>query len=309
MLKEPGAKTQNILIIKATASGDVLRTTILLHILKGNIFWITARYNIPLFPDHYLNLTLIPAEDIPADLLKLHFDIIINLEEDIEIAKYLRVIKTNKTIGVFWNNGLLDYSENSGELFDMSLISKLSTDNANELKKKNKRSYQEIICGMVRKPFSGENYVLHRNNSSNITDHIRIGIEQRVGKRWPNKYWVGYGELQKELHTNNYEVIVFEQRDKLRTYMEEIRQCHLIIAGDTLAMHIALGYQIPCVGIFNCTSPAEIHDYGILRKIISPLLENVFYDTQYIKEATEAISVDTVLHAVYLQLQAETTLH
>jgi len=31
---------QNILIIKTGAAGDVVRTTSLLNILKGNIYWI-----------------------------------------------------------------------------------------------------------------------------------------------------------------------------------------------------------------------------------------------------------------------------
>jgi heptosyltransferase II len=76
----------------------------------------------------------------------------------------------------------------------------------------------------------------------------------------------------------------------------------LIISGDTLAMHIALGYKIPCIGIFNCTSPSEIYDYGVLQKVTSPLLNDFFYNTQYLKTATEAVSIDEVLHAVSFQL-------
>lgn len=146
---------QNILIIKTNASGDVLRTTVLLHVLKGNIFWITTRYNISLFPDHYPNLTLIPIEDIPTEILRLHFDIVINLEEDPDLAKSVSMIATKKAIGVYWNNGVLDYSNDSAELYDMSLISKLPASRANELKKQNKCSYQEIVCRMVGETFKG----------------------------------------------------------------------------------------------------------------------------------------------------------
>ncbi len=38
------------LIIKTGASGDVVRTTSLLPALEGEVFWLTAAYNLPLFP-------------------------------------------------------------------------------------------------------------------------------------------------------------------------------------------------------------------------------------------------------------------
>jgi len=257
---------QNILIIKTKASGDVLRTTVLLHVLKGNIFWITDGYNIPLFPDHYPDLTLIPVESIPDEIFRLHFDIIINLEEDTDLAKKVSLFQTKKIIGVCWNNGLLDYSGDSAELYNMSLISKLPASEANNLKRKNSFSYQEIICRMAGKAFSGEPYILHSNKLLETFDRSKIGIEERVGNRWPNKYWYGYQQLKNLLLKNNYGISVFEHRRELRQYMEDIQQCRLIITGDTLAMHIALGYQIPCIAIFNCTSPDEIYDYANVRE-------------------------------------------
>lgn len=294
---------ENILIIKTNATGDVLRTTVLLHILKGKIFWITAAYNIPIFPDNQPDLILVPAEDIHADILNLKFDLVINLEEDIQLAQLVNRIDSKKKIGVYWNNGKLDYSDDSAEWFDMSLISRFSASQADELKIKNKFSYQDIICRMIGKKFSGQSYILYTNKFNETDDHTIIGIEERVGSRWPNKYWNGYGELKQQLRKNKYEVLVFEQRPKLRQYMDDIRQCSVILTGDTLAMHIALGYKIPCIAIFNCTSPIEIYDYGILQKITSPILEKVFYNTTLLKSATEAISVGIVLEKIYAQLR------
>ena len=46
-------------------------------------------------------------------------------------------------------------------------------------------------------------------------------------------------------------------------------------------MHFALGTGTPCVSIFTCTSPWEIYDYGIQKKIVSPLLEEFFYKRGY----------------------------
>jgi hypothetical protein len=69
-------------------------------------------------------------------------------------------------------------------------------------------------------------------------------------------------------------------------------------------MHLALGTATRCVTLFNCTSPWEIHDYGIQRKIVSPLLEGFFYKRGYDERAATAISVKEVFEAVMAQLEA-----
>ena len=69
-------------------------------------------------------------------------------------------------------------------------------------------------------------------------------------------------------------------------------------------MHFALGSGTRCVTLFTCTSPWEIHDYGIQKKVISPLLEEFFYKRGYDERATTAITVDQVLDAVIAQLEA-----
>ena len=293
---------EKILIIKLNASGDVLRTTVLLHVLKGKIFWITAGYNVPLFPEDYPDLTVIPLESITSEIFSINFDLVINLEEDAILAQTVNTIQTKKLIGIYWREGHLQYSADSAELFDMSLISKLSISEANNLKRQNTRSYQEIICGMVAKPFSGEPYIIYKDNLLNSGKVERIGIEERVGSRWPNKYWHGYRKLKEILLEDNCDVVVFEQRAQLRQYMKDIQQCRLLITGDTLAMHVALGYGVPCVAIFNCTSPVEIFDYGILEKIISPKIDKFFYNTEFCEEAVTAIPIEQVKTKVYNQL-------
>jgi hypothetical protein len=69
-------------------------------------------------------------------------------------------------------------------------------------------------------------------------------------------------------------------------------------------MHLALGTGTRCVTLFNCTSPWEIYDYGIQRKIVSPRLDEFFYKRGYDNRATTAITVEEVLSAVMTQLDA-----
>ncbi len=67
-------------------------------------------------------------------------------------------------------------------------------------------------------------------------------------------------------------------------------------------MHFALGTRTPCVTIFNCTSPWEIHDYGIQTKLVSPLLEKFFYKREFDEAATMAIGLDEVYRSVVARL-------
>jgi hypothetical protein len=61
---------------------------------------------------------------------------------------------------------------------------------------------------------------------------------------------------------------------------------------------VALGAGIPCVSLFTCTSPWEIHDYGLQTKIVSPLLERFFYQRGLDPEATTAVPLEDVVDAV-----------
>jgi hypothetical protein len=74
-----------------------------------------------------------------------------------------------------------------------------------------------------------------------------------------------------------------------------------------LPMHFALGSGTRCVTLFNCTSPWEIYDYGLQKKIVSPLLEEFFYKRGYDERATTAITVDEVEVALMEQLEATAT--
>ena len=294
---------KNILVIKTNASGDVVRTTVLLRILTGRIFWITAAYNIPLFPDNYPDLVLIPAENIPTEILAMNFDMVMNLEEDAHLARLVMTVGAKKTIGILWREGKLDYTRDSAEWFDMSLISKLSLSEADDLKKANRSSYQEILFRMVGENFSGQKYLIYQDNKS-TKPRYSIGIEPRVGHIWPNKSWHGYDELIKALYEKKQSFKVFQRRTQLREYLDDINECGLIVCGDTLAMHVALAYSIPCIALFNCTSATEIFDYGVLTKITSPLLFEAFYKRNSDSRVVQSISFEEVYDKVEIQTPA-----
>ena len=138
-----------------------------------------------------------------------------------------------------------------------------------------------------------EKYCIYKNENI-LTKKKLVGIEKRSGNRWPNKFWSGYDQLAKNLSEQGFEIKILSQQNSIQKYLDDILTCSFIISGDTLAMHVALAYNKPCIAIFNCTSPQEIYDYGILKKIISPLLKEVFYQTDFNEKAINAIKIEEV---------------
>jgi ADP-heptose:LPS heptosyltransferase len=112
------------------------------------------------------------------------------------------------------------------------------------------------------------------------------------------KNWAYYGELQEALEARGLKVNVLPTRDSLLEHVADVRNHRCLVSGDSLPMHVALGAGIPCVSLFTCTSPWEIHDYGLQTQIVSPLLERFFYQRGLDPEATTAVPLEDVVDAV-----------
>src|SRR5438477_3810420 len=117
------------------------------------------------------------------------------------------------------------------------------------------------------------------------------------------KKWAYYQELKQQLEDGGLIVNVLPKRSSLLEHLSDVRNHCCLVSGDSLPMHLALGTGTPCITLFTCTSPWEIYDYGIQKKIVSLLLEEFFYKRGYDERATAAISVDEVLQSVMAQLE------
>jgi heptosyltransferase II len=283
----------NILIIKTGAAGDVVRTTSLLNILQGNVYWVTANESKPLLPDDMPGLIVLSPEEAFQSLKNIKFKQVISLEEDNECAILASEINANDVTGIYMGNGSINYTDNSACWFDMSRVSKFGLAKANRLKAENTESYQFYIFTMFGKKFNGEACKIFADNSVKTKSKL-IGIEKRTGNQWPDKQWWGYDELIRKLQGEGYPVKVFEQRSNIRDYLRDIAECSHIVSGDTLAMHVAMAYQKTCTAIFNCTSPQEIYDYGLLKKVISSLLYKYFYSSSHDRGVIESVSLNDV---------------
>ena len=292
----------NVLIVKLGATGDVVRTTPLLNRLIGSVTWITAAKNGVLLEGLSDNLCHFSWE-ARERALDIRYDLAINLEDTLEAATFLNRIRPTEIFGAYSDSSqCLRYTNNSKCWFDLSLISSHGRQEADRLKLLNRQTYQELIFRGLALNFAGETYLLPEPIETGLSGDVAIAAD--AGPIWPMKKWAYYGQLKRQLEDSGLIVNVLPERSSLLEHLADVRNHCCLVGGDSLPMHLALGTGTRCVTLFTCTSPWEIYDYGIQKKIVSPLLEEFFYKRGYDKRATTAIPVDEVASAVMAQLEA-----
>ena len=117
------------------------------------------------------------------------------------------------------------------------------------------------------------------------------------------KNWAHYAELKGKLEANGLQVNVLPRRGSMLEHLGDVMNHRCFVGGDSLPMHLALGSATACVSLFTCTSPWEIHDYGVQTKIISPLLSEFFYKRDFDARATTAIGLAEVVDATLSRLK------
>jgi ADP-heptose:LPS heptosyltransferase len=294
----------NVLIVKLGATGDVVRTTPLLRRLSGSVTWITAAKN-GVFVDGLAdNLRHFPWE-ARARALDIPYDLAINLEDTLEVALFLKSVGPAEIFGAYADSSnCLRYTDNAKCWFDLSLISSHGRHEADRLKLLNRQTYQELIFSGLGFDFAGETYLLPEPIETGLSGDVAIAAD--AGPVWPMKQWAYYGELIRRLKDKGLIVNVLPKRSSLLEHLADVRNHCCLVGGDSLPMHLALGTDTPCVTLFTCTSPWEIYDYGIQTKVVSPLLQQFFYQRGYDRRATTAISVDEVEAAVLTELGVAT---
>ncbi|HEY7322767.1 MAG TPA: glycosyltransferase family 9 protein [Candidatus Binatia bacterium] len=294
----------NVLIIKLGATGDVVRTTPLLRRLGGSVTWITAAKNTVLLDGLSDNLRHFSWE-ARARALDVPYDLAINLEDTLEVAMFLKSVRPSEIFGAYADSSQrLCYTDNSRCWFDLSLISSHGRLEADRLKLLNRQTYQELIFRGLGFDFEGETYLLPRPIETGLSGDVAIAAD--AGPVWPMKRWAYYAQLKRQLEASGLIVNLLPKRSSLLEHLADVRNHCCLVGGDSLPMHFALGTGTRCVTLFTCTSPWEIYDYEIQKKIVSPLLKEFFYKRGNDERATSAISVDEVLTTVTAQLNVAT---
>jgi heptosyltransferase-2 len=299
------ASNMNVLIIKLGAAGDVVRTTTLLRRLSGRITWLTEAKNTVLLEGVREGLKYVCWEQRDKTKGTL-YDLVINLEDTQEIGSFLKLLKYRQLFGAYLDSGnSLCYTDDSRPWFDLGVLSRYGKQRADQLKYENRRTYQELIFEGLGWRFEGERYSLPQPMKTGLNGDVAIAPQ--AGLIWPMKNWVYYDDLERTLKRNGLIVNVLPKRSSVLEHLGDVWNHRCLVSGDTLPMHLALGNKVQCVSLFNCTSPWEIHDYGLQRKIVSPLIKEFFYKRGFSERATSAITLEEVASAVLEQLDAAST--
>jgi ADP-heptose:LPS heptosyltransferase len=290
------------LIAKLGATGDVVRTSSLLQRLPGEISWLTEAKNTVLLQGVRHDLRCYSWED-REQLRDRAYDLVINLEDTADVAGFLKSVESKQLFGAYLGtDDSLRYTDDSRGWFDLSLISRFGRYQADDLKLKNRRTYQDLVFEGLGLRFDNEPYVLPRPAPTDLKGDVAIAAE--AGPVWPMKNWAYYDRIKTLLEERGLTVNVLPKRPSLLEHLGDVQNHRCLLGGDSLPMHFALGSGTRCVTIFNCTSPWEICDYGLQIKIVSPLLEEFFYKRAFDPRATTAIDIDEVLPAVMVQLNS-----
>ncbi len=278
-----------ILIIKLGAAGDVIRTTPLLARFRkeypgAHITWLTHTPEI--LPKSQIDK--IYKFDFKAiyALTHLKFDVVVNLDKDVEACALLSDIPAARKFGFGWQDG---------HIVPVNALAehKLLTGAFDNLSRLNRKNYlQEIfeICGFE---FQQEPYVLevdpqYASMWSKLHERVGerkiIGLNTGCGERWltrlwPEEYWIS---LIRQLQAKNYFPLLLggpaEDAQNLRLaqssgahypgtfslqqFISLTSQCRVIVTPVTMMMHIALGLRIPLVLFNNIFNPYEFELYG-----------------------------------------------
>jgi heptosyltransferase-2 len=230
--------------------GDVLRTTVVLHLFKEHeISWLTSQEAFYLLDglhelkNVFLNLNGINFSD---------YDLIINLERTTDILEVLKSVQSDKILGfISINNQVLL----KGNDFSTKLHNWLSS---SEIVHKNWCQKLFILLG---NKWNGENYLLPQKNLIlNQTDQYDVGLNWQVGSKWPSKSWQKENwELLEKKIESSLSVTWQKGFDNLIEYMNWINSAKVIVTHDSLGLHIARALNKKILALFGPTSSREIY--------------------------------------------------
>lgn len=298
-----------ICIIKLGADGDVLRTIPLAVALKNKypeskITWITKGEIGEMLKTvgEIDEVKVIPYSE------NKKYDLVYNFDFDKEACQIVSEIYADKKYGFYMDGGYPGAFNFGAEYY-------LNTMFDDSLKKKNKKTYQEMMFEAAEVVYKKERYEIKLEDKekayadefikkNKINTENLIGIHIGASSRWPSKVWhkdkvKRFIELGKE---KGYDILLFggpnevkEQKELidelsnsgLRIYHNNpkntklefaslIDKCKFIVCSDSFSLHVALALNKKTIGLFFCTSPDEVEGYDLLTKIVSPLLNNFF---------------------------------
>jgi len=219
-----------------------------------------------------------------------------------------------------------------------------------DLKRQNTRTYQDLMLEIIGLTGAPHPYVFELTDDERARgrNHLQdlgvdlsrpiVGLNTGAGRRWQLKQWraEGYLEIVERLALKRRGVQFVllggpEERERhqrlmassrvplidtgcnnaVRDFAAMVAECDVVIAGDTLAMHLSLALGRRTVVLFGPTSSAEIEMYGLGEKIVPDMHCLCCYKPacDFVPNCMDLITTDSVAAAVERQLSAALQSH
>jgi len=333
-----------ILIVKLGAMGDALRTTPILPALKArhpesHITWVTDRASRPLLEGIPLidRLCVLDFETrLALEAQRFHalysFDktpaaIALASRTAADVRKGFAMSPFG-TLTVFDEDGLTALRLGLSDPFKFH---------------ENQRTYQDVLFEAAGIPYRGERYQLalspeDRRHAQEVLHRLparprrkRVGLNTGCGDVFKTKQWPleSFSELAARLHREaDADVLLLggpaeaEQnrvlagscaapvldtggRNPVKVFAALVEACDLVVASDTLAMHLAIAAGTPVVALFGSTCPQEIDLYGKGTRLFAGVdCSPCYRHTCEAMTCMKAITPDQVFRALMELLRA-----
>jgi heptosyltransferase-2 len=264
------------------------------------------------------------------------FDLVINPEAAKESSALATLVggEEKKGFGLSARGFVVPFNEGAEEIFHMGLF--------DDVKKRNQKTYEELICQLAELPYERVPPMLHLTDDEvgfaeafGRREGVEkgkpvVGIKRGGGGRWRFKRWTvkGFIGLAKELSGRLGAQILLlggpaeaeTNRDILyhlggkgvdtgcfnstREFAALINLCDVVVTGDSLALHIGLALQKRMAVLLGPTSATEIDLYDMGEKISAELDCLCCYRQSCDKSPNcmQSISVEKVFRAVEKQI-------
>lgn len=254
---------------KVSSLGDVLRTTVVLHLFKDDfVTWLVDEKAYPLLRDNqYIARVLIYNSDSIRQIRQERYDSVINFEKDRDICIFLDSIKAKRHYGFRFDEGTDEFQYYAGSEGAFQICNDV------KIKRDSKKYWQKIIMEMAGGKWNGEEYILGYKPKTKLK--YDVGLNWAVGAKWPNKAWPKeYWDKLAKLIEGHYRYSYQEGLNSIYDYIEWINSCRLLVTADSLGQHIALALKRKVLILYGPTNPYETYFYGLGKE----LLPEINYD-------------------------------
>ncbi|MFH1753520.1 MAG: glycosyltransferase family 9 protein [Candidatus Omnitrophota bacterium] len=290
-----------ILIINLDALGDVLRTTAMLHPLKrkysvSHITWVTEASAMPLLENNYfIDRVISYSAQNMLSLLSEKFDVLMNVDKSWRTGSIANLIDAKEKFGfsITENGAIYPFNKEAGPLYEIGLNDDMKF-------KINKKTEQELLCETMALEYKRDEYILNitpgekeyidnykrdlvikdgqvvigfNTGCSNLYPYKKLPFENQVEllkklyKAFPHDRIVLLGgredtENNNALKKRLQNKVVSTPTDLgLRKGILFTDLCDIVISGDTLGLHMAVGLKKKIVAFFTISCDGEIDLY------------------------------------------------